>query len=201
MAEHTIGSLIHAHLQESARVKERTAEACTRDIEAAVAMVASSFSTGGKLLLCGNGGSAGDCQHIAAEFTSVLRQDFPRPGLPAIALTTDTSFLTARGNDYGFDGIFARLVEALGKGGDVLIGISTSGNSKNVCAAMQAARDRGMGTIVLTGEGGGQLAGLSEVVIQVPSRKVQHIQEAHIAIGHILCQAVEEQLFPGANSQ
>ena len=196
MPEHTIGRLIHAHLQESARVKVRTAETCAKAIEEAIALVASSFAAGGKLLLCGNGGSAGDCQHIAAEFTSVLRQDFPRPGLPAIALTTDTSFLTARGNDYGFDGIFARLVEALGKRGDVLIGISTSGNSKNVCAAMQAARDRGLGTIVLTGEGGGKLAGLAQVVIQVPSRKVQHIQEAHIAIGHILCQVVEEQLFP-----
>jgi phosphoheptose isomerase len=197
MPEHMIGRLIHAHLQESARVKERTAETCAKAIEEAIALVAASFSAGGKLLLCGNGGSAGDCQHIAAEFTSVLRQDFPRPGLPAIALTTDSSFLTARGNDYGFDGIFARLVEALGKRGDVMIGISTSGNSKNVCAAMHAARDRGLGTIVLTGECGGQLAGLAQVVIRVPSRKVQHIQEAHIAIGHILCQAVEEKLFPG----
>ena len=162
MAEHTIGKLIRTHLQESARVKERTAVTCASAIEAAIALIASSFSAGGKLLLCGNGGSAGDCQHIAAEFTSVLRQDFPRPGLPAIALTTDTSFLTARGNDYGFDGIFARLVEALGKSGDVLIGISTSGNSKNVCAAMQAARERGLGTIVLTGESGGKLAGLAQ---------------------------------------
>ena len=196
MAERTIGTLIHAHLQESARVKERTAEACTRDIEAAVAMVASSFSTGGKLLLCGNGGSAGDCQHIAAEFTSVLRQDYLRPGLPAIALTTDTSFLTARGNDFGFAGIFSRLVESLGKQGDVLICISTSGNSENVCAAMLAAKQQGLGTIVLTGEKGGKLANMAQVVIRVPSGKVQHIQETHIAIGHILCQAVEEQLFP-----
>jgi len=200
MVEHTIGRLIHAHLQESARVKVQTAESCGNAIEAAIALVAASFTSGGKLLLCGNGGSAGDCQHIAAEFTSVLRQDFPRPGLPAIALTTDTSYLTARGNDYGFDGIFARLVQTLGQRGDVLIGISTSGNSKNVCAAMLAARERGLGTIALTGEGGGSLAGLAQIVIPVPSRKVQHIQEAHIAIGHILCQAVEEQLFPGTST-
>src|SRR5258708_6450646 len=107
----SIGRLIHTHLLESARIKERTVAACSKDIKEAIAMVASSFASGSKLLLCGNGGSAGDCQHIAAEFTSVLRQDYPRPGLPAIALTTDTSFLTARGNDFGFDGIFARLVE------------------------------------------------------------------------------------------
>ena len=200
MEHTTIKVLICSHLQESAKVKSESASTCGPSIEAAITMVSASFESGGKLLLCGNGGSAGDCQHIAAEFTSVLCQDFPRPGLPAIALTTDSSFLTARGNDYGFDGIFARLVEALGKRNDVLIGISTSGNSSNVCLAMKAARELGLNTIGLTGEDGGNLAALADVVIKVPSRKVQHIQEAHIAIGHVLCQAVEEQLFSRTNN-
>lgn len=187
--------LIFNHLQESARVKELTKESCCEVIEAAALMIASNMSTGGKLMLCGNGGSAADCQHIAAEFTSVLRQDFPRPGLPAIALTTDTSFITARGNDYGYDGIFARLVEALGKPGDVLIGISTSGNSKNVFLALAEAAQRGVQTVAMTGEGGGRLAEVANIVIKVPSTKVQYIQETHIAIGHIICQIVEECLF------
>jgi D-sedoheptulose 7-phosphate isomerase len=187
--------LIQTHLRESARIKNETANRCAPEIEVAIALISDSFAAGGKLLLCGNGGSAGDCQHIAAEFTSVLRQDFPRPALPAIALTTDTSFLTARGNDYGFDGIFKRLVEALGRSGDVLMGISTSGNSKNVCAAISEARNRGLITIALTGEDGGEIARVAQVAIKIPSRKVQHIQEAHIAVGHIICQAVEEQLY------
>ena len=188
--------LIREHLMESARVKQQTVIACSDAIVRAIAAVSTAFSGGGKLLLCGNGGSAADCQHIAAEFTSVLRQDYLRPGLPAIALTTDTSYLTARGNDYGFDGIFARLVQSYGRRGDVLLGISTSGNSANVCAAVAAANSAGLSTIVFTGEGGGKLALLAELAICVPSRKVQHIQETHIAIGHILCQAVEEKLFP-----
>lgn len=198
MQASSVQSLVAAHFAESARVKQAAVDACAAGIEQAVDWVAGCFSTGGKLLLCGNGGSAGDCQHIAAEFTSVLRQDFPRPGLPAIALTTDTSFLTARGNDYGFDGIFARLVQAYGRAGDVLIGISTSGNSRNVCEAMPIARQLGLRTIVLTGGTGGKLAGLADLTLCVPSTKVQHIQETHIAIGHVLCQAVEERLFPRA---
>lgn len=188
--------LVQQHLAESARVKQATIAACADAIGRAIGLVVESFKGGGKLLLCGNGGSAADCQHIAAELTSILRQDYPRPGLPAIALTTDSSFLTARGNDFGFEGIFARLVECYGRPGDVLLGISTSGNSANVCAAVAAARVAGMKVVVLTGEGGGRLAPLADVAIQVPSAKVQHIQEAHIAIGHILCQATEEQLFP-----
>lgn len=188
--------LLTRHLEESAAVKRATISACLRPVEQAVEQVTAAFRAGHKLLLCGNGGSAADCQHIAAEFTSVLRQDYPRPALPAIALTTDTSFLTARGNDYGFEGIFARLVEAYGRAGDVLLGLSTSGNSRNVVEAVQRARHHGLGTIVLTGAGGGRLATLAEIAIRVPSTKVQHIQEAHIAIGHILCQAVEERLFP-----
>jgi D-sedoheptulose 7-phosphate isomerase len=195
MINKSIHSLIRNHFQESARVKEMTAETCAESIEAAALMISHAFSSGGKLLLCGNGGSAADCQHIAAEFTSVLRQDFVRPGLPAIALTTDSSFMTARANDYGFEGIFARLVEAIGNPRDVLIGISTSGNSRNVNAGIELAREKGLKTIGITGASGGRLAVISEVVIKVPSTKVQHIQEAHIAIGHIICQAVEENMF------
>lgn len=195
MQTRSIRSLVADHFTESARVKQASIDACSREIEQAVDWITNSFMAGGKLLLCGNGGSAGDCQHIAAEFTSVLRQDFPRPGLPAISLTTDTSFITARGNDYGFDGIFARLVQAYGRAGDILMGISTSGNSRNVCEAISAARQSGLRTIVLTGASGGKLTSLADLLVCVPSAKVQHIQETHIAIGHILCQIVEEKLF------
>jgi len=196
-----VRSLVANHFTESARVKKAAVEACSDGIEQAVEWLVTGFSAGGKLLLCGNGGSAGDCQHIAAEFTSVLRQDFPRPGLPAIALTTDTSFLTARGNDYGFDGIFARLVQAYGRAGDILLGIATGGNSRNVCDALLVARQLSLRTIVLTGAGGGKLASLADLTIKVPCTKVQHIQETHIAIGHVLCQAVEERLFPGGGGE
>src|SRR5258708_3109219 len=141
------------HLRETAAVKQRTIECCTPPILAAAELIAASFRAGGKLLLCGNGGSAADCQHMAAEFTSRLSADFVRPGLPAIALTTDTSFLTAYANDFDFDGVFARQVQALGKPGDVLLGISTSGTSKNVIRAVEAAREMGLKTVLLTGAG------------------------------------------------
>lgn len=186
---------IRLHLVESADVKRRTAEVCSGDIAAAAAMVAERLGAGSKLLLCGNGGSAADCQHIAAELTSVLSQEFIRPGLPAIALTTDTSFLTASANDFGFEGIFRRLVEALGRDGDVLLAISTSGNSRNVLAAVERAREIGIRTIGLTGFGGGRLAERVDFAIRVPSDRVHHVQEAHIAVGHAICAAVEQQLF------
>jgi phosphoheptose isomerase len=141
------------HLRESAAVKLRTIESCTTAILTPADLIAESFHNGGKLLLCGNGGSAADCQHMAAEFTSRLSADIVRPGLPAIALTTDTSFLTAYGNDFDFDGVFARQVQALGKSGDVLIGISTSGRSKNVIRALETAKAMGMKTVALTGAG------------------------------------------------
>jgi D-sedoheptulose 7-phosphate isomerase len=124
-----------------------------------------------------------------------LRQDFVRPALAAIALTTDTSFLTANANDFGFEGVFARQVEALGRRGDVLMGISTSGNSPNVLRAVARAHQVGLHTVALTGSTGGKLAALAEVTVRVPSTSVQHIQETHIAIGHILCLLVEETLF------
>lgn len=134
---------IRDHLLRSAEVKRLTAEACAAEIRKAVMLLVDCLRGGGKILLCGNGGSAADCQHIAAEFTNVLRQDFIRPALAAIALITDTSFLTAHANDFGFEGVFARQVEALGRPGDVMIGISTSGNSANVLQAISRAQQRG----------------------------------------------------------
>jgi D-sedoheptulose 7-phosphate isomerase len=183
------------HLLASAEVKRRYAETSAADLISVARLVAGCFSGGGKLMLCGNGGSAADCQHIAAEFTSILKQTFNRRALPAIALTTDSSFLTARGNDYGFDSVFSRQVEALGKPGDVLMGSSTSGNAKNVLLAMETARRIGIRTVGLTGSGGGKLAGAVDHCLRVPADATAHIQECHIAMGHIIVAIVEKYLF------
>jgi len=185
---------IEAHLLQSAEIKRQTAASCAGSIAKAADVIAEAFLSGRKLLLCGNGGSAADCQHMAAEFVSRLSKDLDRRALPAIALTTDTSFLTAFGNDRGFEGIFERQVEALGTTGDVLIGISTSGNSVNVVQAIGAARKRNIRTIALTGNGG-RLAALADVAIAVPSGDTQYIQETHLAVEHILCELVESVLF------
>jgi D-sedoheptulose 7-phosphate isomerase len=182
------------HLLESAEIKRKIAEDCLEKIVEGASTIARALQNGGKLLLCGNGGSAADCQHMAAEFVSLLTKDFNRPGLKAIALTTDTSLLTAYANDYGFEGVFARQVETLGNAGDVLIGISTSGNSGNIIRAVEVARNLKMPTIVLTGKGG-QLTKMGSVAICVPSKSTQHIQESHIAIEHALCDLVECFIF------
>ncbi|MBI4502347.1 MAG: D-sedoheptulose 7-phosphate isomerase [Gemmatimonadetes bacterium] len=179
------------HLRESARVKGLVASECGEAIVRAAELIATAFRSGGKLLLCGNGGSAADCQHLAAEFVSVLQKDRVRAALPAIALTTDTSFLTASANDFGFEHVFARQVEALGKAGDVLIGISTSGTSANIIAALRQAKKSGLRNIIFTGKSGGKMNDLGDVVIRVPSELTQHIQESHIAIGHVICELVE----------
>jgi D-sedoheptulose 7-phosphate isomerase len=184
-----------AYLRESADIKRKTAEACGDAIVAAADVIVGAFRGGGKVLLCGNGGSAADCQHMAAEFVSRLSKDFERPGLPAIALTTDSSFLTAFANDCGFDGVFERQVQALGRPGDVLIGISTSGNSPNVVRAVRYARTEGIRSVALTG-GQGQLTSVADVAISVPSTDTQHIQETHLAIEHLICWLVERDLFP-----
>jgi D-sedoheptulose 7-phosphate isomerase len=186
------GTDIKAVLLESAAVKTATANMYADAVIDAAQMIADTLAQGGKLMLCGNGGSAGDAQHIAAEFVATLDHRRPRGGLAALALTTDTSFITAYANDFGFEGIFQRQVEALGREGDVLLGISTSGNSANVAAAMDSARGSGIKTIGFTGEGGGKLAPLSDMLFAVPSRKTMHIQEAHIALGHVLTMAVEQ---------
>lgn len=187
-------SQVEAHLCQSADVKRQLATQCGAQVLEAADLIAEAFRHGNKLLLCGNGGSAADCQHMAAEFTSRLTMDYARPGLPAIALTTDSSFLTAYANDFDFSGVFARQVQALGKPGDVLIGISTSGNSKNVVRAVETARDKNMLVITLTGEGG-RLKDLADVALCVPSNKTQFIQESHLALEHIVCYLVERALF------
>lgn len=185
---------VRTYLDESAKLKYEVAGKCLDAILAAVDLITDSFRSGKKVMLCGNGGSAADCQHMAAEFVGVLSKDFDRPGLSAIALTTDTSFLTAYPNDVGFDSIFERQVTTHGSAGDVLIAISTSGNSINVIKAVRAANAAQIRTIGLIGEKG-DLSALAEVAILVPHSDTQHIQEAHLAIEHIICQLVERQLF------
>jgi len=152
------------------------------------------YKRGNKVILAGNGGSAADSQHIAAEFVS--RFEFDRPGLPAMALTTDTSILTAIGNDYGFEKLFARQIQANGQAGDIFIGISTSGNSKNILAAMIQAKESGITTIGLAGNGG-EIAQYCDICIQVPSSHTPRIQESHILIGHMICAYVEKEFFRG----
>ncbi len=188
---------VRTHLLESAEVQRRAAVECGESIIGAARLIAGAIRSGGKVLLCGNGGSAADCQHMAAELVSRLTAEFERPALPAVALTTDSSFLTAFANDYGFDGLFERQVEALGKPGDVLVAISTSGNSANVLRAVLAAQRAGMGTVALTGRDGGGLAGLATVAIRIPSPDTQHIQEAHLAVEHVVCGLIERELFDG----
>ncbi len=185
---------MQAHIEESARVTRRLVDVCGDAILRAADALTETFRAGGKVLLCGNGGSAADCQHMAAEFVSRLTADFTRPGLPALALTTDTSFLTAYANDCGYDGVFARQVQALGKPEDLLIGISTSGASANVVHAVRAAQGIGMRTVVLIGVGGA-LRELADIAIAIPSTSTQYVQEAHLMVEHILCDIVERQLF------
>jgi D-sedoheptulose 7-phosphate isomerase len=163
-------------------------------IEQAVKLCIDGFNNGNKLYLCGNGGSAADAQHIAAELSG--RFNYDRKPLPAEALHVNTSFLTAVANDYDYTKVYSRMVEAFGEKGDVLIGISTSGNSANVVEAVKTAKDQGMLTISLTGGNGGKLGGLSDICIQVPSNSVARIQESHILIGHILCEEIEKAIFP-----
>ena len=186
---------IQQHLRRSADAKLRTAERCAGDIRRAAELVAAVFSAGGKLLICGNGGSAADAQHMAAELVVRLTADYERPGLPAIALTTDSSILTAYSNDYDFDGVFARQVQALGRAGDVLLGISTSGNSKNVIRAVEAARSAGLSVIILSGNRG-VLPDMADVAVSEPEVVTAHIQEVHLAVEHVLCALIEREASP-----
>ena len=161
-----------------------------QNIEIASTIVITTLKNGNKVLLCGNGGSAADAQHIAAELTGRYKSE--RKGLPAIALTTDTSALTAIGNDYGYDRVFDRQVEALAKDGDVVIGISTSGNSKNVVAALKLARELGCKTIGLSGRDGGVMNDVCDINLVVPSNDTPRIQEMHILFGHTICQCIDD---------
>ena len=179
-------------LLESAALKDRVARELGPTIARAGGLLVESLRAGGKLLFFGNGGSAADAQHLAAEF--VGRYAAERAPLAAIALTTDSSALTAIGNDFGFDQIFVRQIRALGRPGDVAIAISTSGRSRNVILGVEAAREAGLATIALTGGDGGDLATMVDVAIVVPSTATARIQECHIAIGHVLCEYVDGEL-------
>jgi D-sedoheptulose 7-phosphate isomerase len=185
---------ITAMVEESLAVKRAFFDRAAADVARAAQMIAESMRAGGKLLLFGNGGSAADAQHIAAELA--FRMGRERDALPALALTTDTSLLTAISNDRSFDFVFARQLQALGRRGDVALAISTSGNSRNVIAAVEQARALEIRTIGLLGKDGGQLARLVELALIVPSDNTQRIQETHITIGHIICQLLEDELFP-----
>ncbi len=169
-------------------------QALRAQIVQAVALCVDALRAGNKLLFAGNGGSAADAQHWAGELVSRFYYD--RPGLSAIALTTDTSILTAIGNDYGYDYTFARQVEALGREGDVFVAISTSGNSPNIIRAVEAAKARGVRVIGFTGQGGGKLAPACELCFRIPSGETPRIQEGHEFIGHLLCAMIEQEMFP-----
>ena len=193
--KHERETFISNSLKDSSNTKLRILQQCLPQISQAVDIIIEALRKKRKVLLCGNGGSAADAQHLATEFIIRLSHAIKRPGIPAIALTTDSSLLTAGGNDIGFDNVFARSVEALGNEGDVLIGISTSGNSANVNKAFQEAREKHMGTIGLLGKDGGRSKNIVDLAIIVPSDDIQRIQEGHITIGHIIFQEVEQEMF------
>src|ERR1041384_1871291 len=185
---------IREQLEESADTKRKMLGACAGDISRAGAASGATYRKDGKVLLCGNGGSAADSQHIAAEL--VIRMSKPdRPALAAIALTTDSSMLTAGGNDLGFENIFARQVEGLGRKGDILIAISTSGKSENVNRAIKEAKKKGLTVIWFLGRGGGASKGLVDIPIVIPSDDTQRIQEGHITAAHIICGLLEHEMF------
>lgn len=195
MTPSNLQSLVEGQLNRTVEAFTRTrADASLlRTVVHAGETIATAMQGGNKLMVAGNGGSAADAQHIVAEFVSRLTRD--RPALPAIALTTDTSILTAIGNDFSFDNVFERQIDALGRPGDVFLGISTSGNARNITKALQLCRDRGIKTIGYLGSDGGIAAGLCDHAVIVPSRVTMHIQEVHLALEHILCLVVERIRF------
>jgi len=182
-------------LNESSETKMKIRDNLQNDILNAVDLISESYKSGNKLLLCGNGGSAADCQHIATELMIRLSHHIERPALPAIALTTDSSNLTAGGNDIGFENVFARSVEGLGNKGDVLLAISTSGNSPNIIKAAHAAHNKKMKVVGFLGGNGGKLKNLVDLPVIIPSSNVQRIQEGHITVAHIICELVEDKLY------
>lgn len=191
--------LIQAHISRSIKTKEAVLHGDLTQVEKAGELIAWAMQNGHKLLIAGNGGSAGDAQHIATEFTIRYKAQNVRPGLPALALTTDSSALTACGNDFGFDRIFARQIEALGQRDDVFLAISTSGDSENLMQAIRMAAEKGLQVILLTGETGGRIRSeqshLLSACILIPTKETARIQECHIMIGQILCAIVEKLLF------
>jgi D-sedoheptulose 7-phosphate isomerase len=186
-------AFIREYLRGSIAAKRQVMMSHGPALEAAGHLIAASLAKGGKWMICGNGGSAADAQHLAAEMTGRLWK-LERPGLAALALTTDSSALTCIGNDYSFDQVFSRQLQALGKPGDVLLGISTSGNSPNVLEALRRARGMGISTLAFTGKGGGRLLPLADIALDVPTSFTAHVQECHIAMGHLLCFLVEREL-------
>jgi len=186
---------IRKQIEENIAVKQQLLKQLPGVIEQAATRLVHCLKNGGKIMLCGNGGSAADAQHIAAELVVRLKSSFNRPAIPALALTVDTSILTAGGNDFGFERIFARQVEALGKSGDALIAISTSGNSANVIEAARVARERGILTVGFLGGDGGKLKDQVDIPIVIPTATTARIQESHILIGHIFCEIIEQELF------
>jgi D-sedoheptulose 7-phosphate isomerase len=189
-----------SHIEESLAAKEKILEHTDliQNISGLVIDIVDAFKRGNKVMFAGNGGSAADAQHLAAEFVS--RFYFDRPGLPSLALSTDTSMLTAIGNDYGFNRVFARQIEAQARAGDVFIGITTSGRSENIIAAFEVCRALSVKSVALCGEGG-SLEGKVDCVLRVPSKSTPRIQECHILIGHIICAEVESQLFCKDNTR
>lgn len=196
MANQVINNQIQEYLRDSRDVVQATMDSpdFQKSLEDCVAAIATCLENGGKLLTCGNGGSAGDAQHIAGEFISRLMYD--RPPTAAIALTVDSSVLTAVANDYGYEHVFSRQVLGLGNPGDVLLAISTSGNSPSILRAMEAASEKGMLVIAFTGLTGGKMPPLSDIVVHAPSNSTPFIQQVHIMAAHIVCGLVEERLFP-----
>jgi D-sedoheptulose 7-phosphate isomerase len=191
----TMKDRILSIFEESARVKIAFARENAASVAAVVSAVADTLRSGNKIILFGNGGSATDASHIAAEFVNRFLLD--RPPLPAIALNTDPAVLTSISNDFGYDQVFAKQLAALGRPGDIVFALSTSGNSPNVLLALNVARQNGMRTVVLTGGTGGKMANLADHTFIVPSRHTPHIQETHITLCHIICQLVDEELFGG----
>lgn len=189
---HSVYREITKRLEENASIQKDLAKSKVADIEKMAKFIISAYKTGGKVILFGNGGSAADAQHLACEL--VGRVVLKRQAFPAIALSTNTSTLTAVANDYGYEAVFSRQLEALVSERDVVIGISTSGDSPNVVEALKLAREKGAQTIGLTGGNGGKLAEIADLVVTVPSSSTPRIQEAHITIGHIVCELVEKEL-------
>ncbi|GFM36697.1 D-sedoheptulose 7-phosphate isomerase [Desulfovibrio psychrotolerans] len=189
----TARNIVLEHAAAGARLREVFFEANADKVVHLAKTMALCLARGGKILFCGNGGSAADAQHLAAEFVNRFLME--RPPLPAIALTTDTSILTAVGNDYGFDFIFSKQVQALAAEGDILVAISTSGNSANLVEALKAARERCVTTVGITGQGGGRMASLCDQLLEVPHRHTPLIQEVQLTVGHLLCQLTDHYLF------
>ncbi|WP_249344410.1 D-sedoheptulose 7-phosphate isomerase [Marinomonas sp. CT5] len=192
-----MNNFIASQIEDSVRVKQGILESqeIMGTVEEACQVCLKAYQNGGKLLIAGNGGSAADAQHIAGELIS--RFYFDRPALPGIALTTDTSIITAIGNDYGYENLFSRQIEGNGKAGDVFLGISTSGNSPNILKGIEAAKDMGITTIGLTGQTGGKMADQCDLCIKIPSTSTPRVQESHIIIGHIICAYIEQVIFKG----